>query len=1202
MKKIFFSIFIGLISTAAMAITITGNVSDEYGPVIGADIKKSATSPTASTYTDESGNFRVVFDDDNIKKFYVSSIGLKTQEVKIQSGKTHYNITMSPDSEQITSSTVSAGAGDECNARATEIDPNATHGVYERGVGNSLRCKITKCRGGYDPDDTGRKCIKPGDPCSVESIDPNATGGTLKKRNGKLVCEITACNETRRPNNNGTKCVCDTPRYVAQGNQCVQKSGACNPKPAHAKDTHYEWNGSKYLCKIDSCESAQYRVKTNKNSDDECVNDVSGNCTSNIPNAARAVWKFSGIHNRKYCYVESCKTPQVYQVVNDEENALDGQCVQRSGKCDNPPANSLDTELIRSRDNKKMICYVHTCVSDRYDRDNSDPNRDGRCVDLVGQKCDPDEPVAFMAQPTYVWNEATQELECVVTDCKRGYIFDTESRKCIAETGSGDDCTDEAQTMDENATFGEYKKKDGKLVCVITHCADGFLPNDAGDKCIASAGECTPSGIEHATKGQLVKGVCKAIECEAGYIPKNGKCVATAGEPCPKSALPQNAKAGIRTLDENGQEYCRVTKCAEDFAITADERNCEFKLNQEQSAQRIKELDENYQAMREKETSLANKTIGAAGIGAVGIGGMQIASALSEQSADADAERDMAAYLATFRCDWGAGKTARGGDTNVALGGTGQITNLYREYMQLAADLKTRKAALDMAPGIESEVILNSAQTGLYDDVGTGKVASQFASVSDALLGNSAAWDAQKAATAQKLSTGIHVAGIGAVGSLVANLAVNTGKNAVKNRVDEIERKYENIMLGHIVEAFEQETRCPSDATGTPPHCTCNDKNKIFDSEKCVTCPDGTKPNADQTRCIDDQAPVDTVIDDITDDAIEEEILEGLHGVIIGGEYTTEYDHDEELSFSTNDLFDIGKYELSKAKQDTIIKTLQQWLQTTMTDADSYSCTLGVTGHTDPYWKGASKIMAYKYNMELSQKRAEHVTDILKRAFTDSQLYSILPAVGKGSSECTCGAGTSPMTGVCANATKETPVEYPNQYPACRRIAISLKCTKRTTSIANVQRITIPTTELFSTDGTAITPANVNKLVSLVKQTLGDKKQCNLSITAHTDPFHGYDYPEAAQEFNNQLSESRAQQVSTVLKNAFVGTNHTVTSAQGMGSSQCTCCVNGGSLDGACENQQCGDPVKYYDDYTGSDDLPYPACYRIEIDYACQDE
>ena len=114
---------------------------------------------------------------------------------------------------------------------------------------------------------------------------------------------------------------------------------------------------------------------------------------------------------------------------------------------------------------------------------------------------------------------------------------------------------------------------------------------------------------------------------------------------------------------------------------------------------KISELEEKYNLAVGREQSYANRMLGAVSIGAGGIGGMMLASGIAEQSADAAAERDMSAYLATFRCDYGAGKNIGGGETNITLPGANILLNLRTEYITLAADIKERKSALSEPGG-----------------------------------------------------------------------------------------------------------------------------------------------------------------------------------------------------------------------------------------------------------------------------------------------------------------------------------------------------------------------------------------------------------------------------------------------------------------------------------------------------------------------
>jgi hypothetical protein len=159
-----------------------------------------------------------------------------------------------------------------------------------------------------------------------------------------------------------------------------------------------------------------------------------------------------------------------------------------------------------------------------------------------------------------------------------------------------------------------------------------------------------------------------------------------------------------------------------------------------------------------------------------GIGGMQLASGLAEKNADAAAERDMAAYLATFRCDYGSGKNIQGGETGVELPAI-NILKQKTEYVALANDLKIRKDALGIKPGIEAEVIKDAATMGLYDNVAIGKTDGAFISVARALQdekGQDAEdWNQQKADAQQKIKTGAIVGGAGISATAVADVIMN---------------------------------------------------------------------------------------------------------------------------------------------------------------------------------------------------------------------------------------------------------------------------------------------------------------------------------------------------------------------------------------------------------------------------------------------
>lgn len=357
-------------------------------------------------------------------------------------------------------------------------------------------------------------------------------------------------------------------------------------------------------------------------------------------------------------------------------------------------------------------------------------------------------------------------------------------------------CSEAAETALKNADTNIEKTKldtkqegtDGKNgakgKCVVSKCVKNYVPNDAKSGCEQSGGPCPAADIEkvpNATAGELKKGSCYITECGNGYHPSD------------------------------------------------DGKSCEqAELSEEDSKNKVSELKDNAQKMKDKEQSTANKALGAAAIGATGIGGMNLMSGMAEQKADDAAEEDMKAYLATFVCDYGQGRNIKGGEMNIDLPGGNELFDEVNEYKALAADLKIRKEALGKTPGIEAEVIYDIAETGLYDNVGLGRQSGAYASLSKALTDENSkdakAWAEQKADTASKIKTGAITAGIGAVGGLAGNPAINTGENN-KNKVDEINKKYKNKALGVLEEKINN----------TPPHT--------------VTCPDGKTVRSDNLEC-----------------------------------------------------------------------------------------------------------------------------------------------------------------------------------------------------------------------------------------------------------------------------------------------------------------------------------------------------------------
>jgi hypothetical protein len=181
---------------------------------------------------------------------------------------------------------------------------------------------------------------------------------------------------------------------------------------------------------------------------------------------------------------------------------------------------------------------------------------------------------------------------------------------------------------------------------------------------------------------------------------------------------------------------------------------------------------------KETEQSLANRMLGGLTTAATGIGGMQLAQGLAEKSADSAADKDMDAYMATMKCTYGDGKSVPFSVEPVELpGGNNADLMKYRaEYVALAADLKERKTALDMTPGIEAEEIIDKATAGLYDDENTGITGGAYASRYRAAVGNEkdekGLKSDKKEAKTRMIAGGV-VAGVGVVGGIIGNSIIN---------------------------------------------------------------------------------------------------------------------------------------------------------------------------------------------------------------------------------------------------------------------------------------------------------------------------------------------------------------------------------------------------------------------------------------------
>ena len=266
---------------------------------------------------------------------------------------------------------------------------------------------------------------------------------------------------------------------------------------------------------------------------------------------------------------------------------------------------------------------------------------------------------------------------------------------------------------------------------------------------------------------------CKIRECENDdYTIKDNQCVSNAGEPCTPS---NSANVISATWQDNGGKRlaCLVNECSGELVPNTDKTACV-------RDEAIVQAEENLKVAKENENSFANKALTGATMAATGIGGMMLASGIAEQRADNAAESEMREYLDTFKCEFGSGQVAHGGDVNVDVPSGSNLFDLYQEYATLANDLKMRKESLGIRPGIESEVVIDKANTGLYDDTGDNISGIGYASIARA-ISDWTSEDAQQLRdqddkTSTKMGIGGAVAGVGVIGSVALNKKINSDK------------------------------------------------------------------------------------------------------------------------------------------------------------------------------------------------------------------------------------------------------------------------------------------------------------------------------------------------------------------------------------------------------------------------------------------
>lgn len=275
--------------------------------------------------------------------------------------------------------------------------------------------------------------------------------------------------------------------------------------------------------------------------------------------------------------------------------------------------------------------------------------------------------------------------------------------------------------------------------------------------------------VEAITKLKKYNSVSQDVKNNAIEDARKHAGISTTTETSPASGNNENA-----SNDNNQNNNQRQTDDGVDTTNTPTDTRTD-----EEKAQALAEKKQAFDDAKATEQSRENRMLTAATTAATGIGGMQLAQGLAEQRADKSAAQDMAAYIATMRCSYANGKSVKAGPDEIELpgGNDANLMKLRNEYFALASDLKERKTALGMKPGIESEEILDKAATGLYDDESVGITSGTYSSLYRAqMLGSTTDQeqiDADKKTSKNRVIGGGVAAGVGVVGGALGNSLIN---------------------------------------------------------------------------------------------------------------------------------------------------------------------------------------------------------------------------------------------------------------------------------------------------------------------------------------------------------------------------------------------------------------------------------------------
>ena len=607
------------------------------------------------------------------------------------------------------------------------IDERATEckiTEWDYKTNNPIAGTITKCIDGFEPDILGETCEPvniTGQECPsswfTEHNIAHVTAGKIEDQNddGSIaICSVSACESGFEPDrfNNVShgypvqciKATCDkcgeewdsrTQKCVPWRNtNCTDDSvpklptdakiatKSCYPELGNGK---LNPNGTPY-CIIKECivndgsyviVGADPNKKCENKVGEECVAGIDKILGENIDESKGA--KYTLLNGKLVCKANACISPKYYTKMQPNARGDGFDCVldpakdpvAKKQRCDKKDMERLFNETQNKKyehatggvvlawdyiKDQVIECSVTNCAN------GFDPDETNGCIykDQTGQKCDlkwftehnisTDHMTA--AEIAKYDQETGTIIACNVTKCEKGY----EPKKSIPYS---------TECIDTRCPYcgAEWSSAQQKCVQWLASSLSCSAPN-----AILASRDCTRGAYDPNNPDAYIANdnneYCKVETCQDGfYHDENANvCVSNKGQDCrTDDGTPHAAVATLKKV--KGEFKCIIAACEKGFDLKDNVCVARKTLTEEQYQAERKKLTENAQKMKEKQTSMANRAINAVGIGATGVGTMMVASALSEQAADAEAEAAMRSYLSTFHCGYGSGKNIPAGHT-----------------------------------------------------------------------------------------------------------------------------------------------------------------------------------------------------------------------------------------------------------------------------------------------------------------------------------------------------------------------------------------------------------------------------------------------------------------------------------------------------------------------------------------------------------